>query len=1410
MKKRILPILIAILIAAFTLTLLSLTVWADTITEIKTVTDLKAMSSSGKYKLSNDLVLTEAVTISSFSGSLDGNGKTISGIAAPLFGTLSGEVSDLTLKGAITQASTGAVGALANKANAALTVQNVTVDVTLKASSAKNAAGFIGEVAASSKTAVRFANCTNKGDISAKANVAGFVGSVTNSATAYSTVSFSYCINEGAISMTATDANIGAGGFVGFGGRYSDIVAEYVSNRGNISTKGGDNGAGGILGGGTWASGDAQTFTARYASNYGNVTIPSGRGRAGGICGRMNRNGSSYLIEYCYNVGTITAADDSAAGIFSYSNASAAFTVRYCYNAGSLKNASRIFPIAGHGATSSVTSADNYYYGSNTNHAQENVSCAKASSQDQLNRLLTGLENSPYFVDPDQNNGFAILVWECDHEGKVKNNCLGSQCSACGTLLEAIEGGKHSFGDWIVDREASETVDGEKHRTCSSCKEVETAIIKVTVAVTPTDGVYLIKSAGELLWLFHEIEKGGIPASAAIRLTKDIDTEGALTTVNTVFTGSLDGNGKTLSGLCETLFHDFRGTVKDLTIRGDLDYSSATHSFDIARKASSFARNTEGASFSGLVSYVNVTTSRNDLNAGGIVGYAKGGTTFTDCAYYGTYTANWAGDNAGVGGIVGWTNAGSSGVTLIRCAFGGTIILKGGAANKNGAVGGIVGNASNDRVSITDCVSNGTITSTAKTGTDFVGGILGINNGGALVLSGCASRSELTAVTNAGGILGGAGVNTTIAFAAHYGKVTAKTAGAIVGTAQSATVTVSDSADFSKSALKLSGTTATLKNSFTADQVTDLQKDFSFDGVSYKRYNVGVCERESGKLVPTLSTTAPFTAYLSLKDEGKTHAIRFVFLTHRGLSSESVTVSIVFKDKSGNTVKSKIGTLSTENSDYTLYSAVKAAGELYFAKSNQALFGCVITDIPNGAFQSVEVTVEDTASGTVYLAPVTLDLASLQFTPENMPDFSSLGTISATYNAGPGLMSDKTGVTNEDNLMKVISNTTAKKLSEYTKVLEAKGYIEVSKNTLDGDVYYTYEKFGKLFYLYHNEKLGETRIIVDNASDKLSEIEVNYTPKSGDTTEFYQYSLNYDLANKAGYDPVVYTEATSQNCGMLYVIKLADNSVIVIDGGGDKQSTVKSRAGFLKFLRSITNTPDTEKVRIASWFFSHAHGDHVRFAADFINQHYAGIDLVSVTHNFPSYQVVGGGYDDNTFTMKANVNRRFPNTLYHKLHTGEVLNMAGVTIEVVFTHEDATTSSGASEIGDFNSTSTVLKITIDGMSIMLLGDISDVAENAIVAMHTPAYIKSDMVQVTHHGFNFLNKLYPMINAKIAVFPQSAFYMKDPNNGQSNLYKYQQIMTYSTEEYFAHKYTYKFTVVGGAFKSEALPRYDAAQ
>ncbi len=428
-------------------------------------------------------------------------------------------------------------------------------------------------------------------------------------------------------------------------------------------------------------------------------------------------------------------------------------------------------------------------------------------------------------------------------------------------------------------------------------------------------------------------------------------------------------------------------------------------------------------------------------------------------------------------------------------------------------------------------------------------------------------------------------------------------------------------------------------------------------------------------------------------------------------------------------------------------------------------------------------------------------------TPAMMPDLTVMGDLSSTYNAGCGLADDRLIMTSEDTYMTVISNTTAEKLDSYTKTLEENGYELFNENTLDNDRYYTFGKGGKIYYLYHSSRIGETRVIVDNCSDPLSEIAYNYSNKEGETTEFYQYSINYAYANVAGYDPVVYTEDGAINCGMCYIVKLADDSVIIIDSGHEAQSTAKSRKGLVDFLKKITKTRNGEKVKVSMWFFTHAHGDHVRFAADILNEYYNDIDLVSVTHNFTSYHMEGKGYDSSTFLLKQAVRQHYPDALFHKLHTGEAFSLADVRIEVVYTHEDATTAAGKTEIGDYNSASTVLKMTMDGKKIMVLGDISEVAEKVIVAMHSAEYLQGDAVQVAHHCFNYLYHLYPLINAKIALFPQSMFNLKDPANGQDNLYKYQLVMKYANEEYFAHKYTYKFTVDNGKLKAKALPRYD---
>lgn len=929
------------------------------------------------------------------------------------------------------------------------------------------------------------------------------------------------------------------------------------------------------------------------------------------------------------------------------------------------------------------------------------------------------------------------------------------------------------------------------------------ALLAITLSLTvfaaeDKETVITVNDAAQLIKVFDGIEAESVSPSVTIRLTNDIDMEGRAVTLTKAFTGVLDGNGKTIAGLTRPLFQQFNGTVTDLTLRGRID--AVQKGFADPRKAASFAFNTLNATAINLVSYVDVKTKAGDLNGGGLFGYVKGNAVFQNCGYYGEYVAEWSAADAGVGGIVGWCNPNSGTVRFENCYFGGKITVNGGVADRSAWIGGILGNESQAIIEMNNCISEGVIVSNVTEGNDYVGGILGINRSASNSIERCINKSSITALVNAGGILGGLlNEDAELRSCVNYGEVKAERIGGLCGVGEKAILSCRSSIDFSKAG-RLCSTEVKAVESYTSD-LLQFEKTVTVNGVAYDKYNFCTIDKASGFPVNTLTTDDLFEAYVSIREDGATQALRFVIVTNCDFNT-AVEVSIRFLNWEGAVIKTHSATLGGKDSDLTLYASVMAGGEPYFASGDCALFGCVITDVPVGAWQTVELTVTDRVNGSVYLEPVSVEGRALPLTIDSLPNLYSLGKVRGVYNCGPGLMSDRADFTEEDSYMAVFSPLLKSKFEAYVNSLSDYGYRFVSKTTLDGDDYYTYSKYGSLVYLYYNQRTGTAKIITDNSSDPLSEISYEYEKKNGEYAAFYQYSLNYENNDREGYDPIEYVEDQKLSCGMLYIIKTPDNKVVLVDSGHSVHSTEASRAGLLDFLRDITGTPEGEKVEIASWYFTHAHGDHVIMASDFLGQYYDQVNLHSVIYNFPSYHVITESYDDGTFSLKNNLNKHFPDLRYHKLHTGEILNFGGVTMEVVYTHEDAVSVSGETKVVQFNCSSTVAKMTMDGATIMLLADMGKVAEKEIVAMHSQAYLKSDLVQASHHGTNHLDKLYPLIQADIAVFPKEEYAVKVNFTKQ-----YQLIMQYASEAYFAHKYTYRFTVENGVFKAEALPRYD---
>lgn len=137
------------------------------------ITTLNGIDPNGCYLLTSDIEDASAIaTLSSFSGDIDGNYKTIKGLTNPLFGTLSGTVKNLRFENV--NVSTGTdVGAIANTATGNAKIYNCGI-LSGSISGSGKVGGLVGAIEAGSN--VRVVNCYNYASVSGGTYAAGIVG----------------------------------------------------------------------------------------------------------------------------------------------------------------------------------------------------------------------------------------------------------------------------------------------------------------------------------------------------------------------------------------------------------------------------------------------------------------------------------------------------------------------------------------------------------------------------------------------------------------------------------------------------------------------------------------------------------------------------------------------------------------------------------------------------------------------------------------------------------------------------------------------------------------------------------------------------------------------------------------------------------------------------------------------------------------------------------------------------------------------------------------------------------------------------------------------------------------------------------------------------------------------------------
>jgi len=207
---------------------------------------------------------------------------------------------------------------------------------------------------------------------------------------------------------------------------------------------------------------------------------------------------------------------------------------------------------------------------------------------------------------------------------------------------------------------------------------------------------------------------------------------------------------------------------------------------------------------------------------------------------------------------------------------------------------------------------------------------------------------------------------------------------------------------------------------------------------------------------------------------------------------------------------------------------------------------------------------------------------------------------------------------------------------------------------------------------------------------------------------------------------------------MAYVVRTHDGKVIVIDGGnaGD--------AEYLKgFLAPLGNNVD-------AWFISHPHPDHVDALTVILND-LGQLEIDKIYGSMPSLDWVAE-HEPKPASHITTV-RNFYQAVkkqaqtVHELQLGQTLQFGGLQIQVLGIKNPEITENA------INNSSIVLRFSDKHKSVLFTGDLGVQAGQKLMKTKYAAQLKSDYVQMAHHGQAGVDRdFYEAVAAKACLWP----------------------------------------------------------
>lgn len=646
-----------------------------------------------------------------------------------------------------------------------------------------NVGGIVGTTAAGSE--IRF--CRSNIDVKVDA-----ANSTTNGM-AYGGVAgkvqgaISNCLNEGTITVDNIKNKCYIGG-----------VAGYVGSAANLCWNTGSVNASGTTKKNIYTGGIVGYGAATNCYNNGSVTGATDKNKyvTGGISGNGN-------VANSYNLGDVTGAEGSAYGISNRKGANSYYLCKL--------NGKETAKYVNSGAEQEITATT------------EDGKTVYKVGDDVLVNVLN--ENRGTYIEwinkqDAPNNPVHITRWDGSFEPGVEGVITlvydpnGGEGAAV-TEQQRVEGDtgsftiksdtelgfKHENGTflgWSTNPHAkTEDNSYDAGKTVSVEKNKSLTLYAVWSPIWAGSGTeaapYEIPDVGKLTALQTQVNENGFSYTGKwFRLTNNIDLNNKLWTPIGIdalhsFGGSLDGGGKTISGLkVETdrqwagLFGSVRGTygvpmtMRDLTLKnGSVKFTSSGTSYSGGLVAA-----VEGETVLELRNVVaeNLTVSGGIFGSGGLLG--RGRVAMTNCHNRGgSVTGGYAGGLAGMG----YSNLQDH--VLAGCTNSAKVVGK-------RTAGGMTGNETHSDGSYTSCANSGSISATQgyASGIAAGGSYERCSNSGAVTgqqaagiasngnkATFCSNTGAIKGTDYAAGILTNGGYGGTVEFCWNTGSVEAST-----------------------------------------------------------------------------------------------------------------------------------------------------------------------------------------------------------------------------------------------------------------------------------------------------------------------------------------------------------------------------------------------------------------------------------------------------------------------------------------------------------------------------------------------------------------------------------------------------------------------------------------------------------